>query len=130
MRTIRLLNQSFAGMARNKMRAALVMAGVIVGIAALTGDKDALHPRQPLELAGALQVPVLGLYGAADQGIPVAMVEKFRADLAAAKSPSEIVVYPEAPHGFHADYRPSYRAGPAAEGWKRLLDWFKQHGVV
>ncbi|UCH53347.1 MAG: dienelactone hydrolase family protein [Pseudomonadota bacterium] len=95
----------------------------------LTGDKSELHPNQPLDMAGALKAPVLGLYGAADQGIPVDAVEMFQDDLKAAKSKSEIVVYPEAPHGFHADYRPSYRKEPAEDGWKRLHAWFQQHGV-
>jgi carboxymethylenebutenolidase len=96
----------------------------------LTGDKDALHPQQPMDLAGSLKVPVLGLYGGADQGIPEEVVEMFRNDLKAAKSKSEIVVYPGAPHAFHADYRPSYRKDPAEDGWKKLLAWFKKHGVV
>jgi len=96
----------------------------------LTGDKDALHPQQPMDLAGSIKVPVLGLYGGADQGIPEEVVEMFRDDLKAAKSKSEIVVYPDAPHGFHADYRPSYRKGPAEDGWKKLQEWFKKHGVV
>jgi carboxymethylenebutenolidase len=95
----------------------------------LTGDKDALHPHQPIDLAGAFKAPVLGLYGGADQGIPVEVVEMFQDDLKTAKSKSEIVVYPDAPHGFHADYRPSYRKGPADDGWKRLQAWLKQHGV-
>lgn len=95
----------------------------------LTGDKDELHPKQPLELAGEFKAPVLGLYGGADQGIPVEVVEMFQDDLKTAKSRSEIVVYPDAPHAFHADYRPSYRKGPADDGWKRLQAWFKQHGV-
>ena len=77
-----------------------------------------------------LKAPVLGLYGAADQGIPVEVVEMFQDDLKAARSRSEIVVYPDAPHGFHADYRPSYRQSPADDGWKKLLDWFKRHGVA
>jgi len=96
----------------------------------LTGDKDALHPQQPMDLAGSLKAPVLGLYGGADQGIPEEVVEMFQDDLKAAKSKSAIVVYPEAPHGFHADYRPSYRKDPAEDGWKKLQDWFKKHGVV
>lgn len=96
----------------------------------LTGDKDALHPQQPMDLAGSLKVPVLGLYGGADQGIPEEVVEMFQDDLKAAKSKSEIVIYPDAPHGFQADYRPSYRQGPSEDGWKRLLDWFKKNGVV
>jgi carboxymethylenebutenolidase len=96
----------------------------------LTGDKDALHPQQPMDLAGSLKAPVLGLYGGADQGIPEEVVEMFQDDLKAAKSKSVIVVYPGAPHGFHADYRPSYRKDPAEDGWKKLQDWFKKHGVV
>jgi carboxymethylenebutenolidase len=96
----------------------------------LTGDKDELRPRQPLDLAPSIKAPVLGLYGAEDQGIPVEIVEMMQDDLKAAKSPSEIVIYPDAPHGFHADFRSSYRPGPAQDGWKRLQHWFKKHGVA
>jgi carboxymethylenebutenolidase len=96
----------------------------------LTGDKDELRPRQPLDLAPSIKAPVLGLYGAEDQGIPVEIVEMMQDDLKAAKSPSEIVIYPDAPHGFHADFRSSYRSGPAQDGWKRLQQWFKKHGVA
>jgi carboxymethylenebutenolidase len=96
----------------------------------LTGDKDELRPRQPLDMVQAIKAPVLGLYGAEDQGIPVEIVEMMQDDLKAAKSPSEIVVYPDAPHGFHADFRSSYRPGPAQDGWKRLQEWFKKHGVA
>ena len=77
----------------------------------------------------ALKAPVLGLYGGADQGIPLESVERMRAALKAAGSPSEIVVYPDAPHGFFADYRPTYRADAARDGWKRLLAWFRAHGA-
>lgn len=96
----------------------------------LSGDKDELRPRQPLDLAKSIKAPVLGLYGAEDQGIPVEIVEMMQDDLKAAKSPSEIVIYPDAPHGFHADFRSSYRPGPAQDGWKRLQQWFKKHGVA
>lgn len=96
----------------------------------LAGEKDALHPRQPLELAESLKAPVLGLYGGADSGIPVEMVRRFQAELKNGQKKSEIVIYPEAPHGFHADYRPSYRSGPAADGWKKMQAWFKQHGIT
>jgi carboxymethylenebutenolidase len=96
----------------------------------LTGDKDELRPRQPLDLAPSIKAPVLGLYGAEDQGIPVEIVEMMQDDLKAANSPSEIVIYPDAPHGFHADFRSSYRPGPAQDGWKRLQQWFKKHGVA
>ena len=86
-------------------------------------------PKHPLDIAADLKAPVLGLYGGADQGIPLNTVEQMRARLERAGSGSEIVVYPEAPHGFHADYRPSYRAQTAQDGWRRMQDWFRRHGV-
>lgn len=96
----------------------------------LTGDADPLHPIHPMDLAKSFKAPVLGLYGGADQGIPVDGVEKFKGEISAAGSKSEIVIYPDAPHGFHADYRPSYRQSAAEDGWKRLLAWLKAHGVA
>ena len=95
----------------------------------LTGEMTPLQPKYPLDVAAELKAPVLGLYGGRDQGIPLADVEKMRAALAAAKSPSEIVVFPDAGHGFNADYRPSYRAEDAKEGWRRCLAWFRKHGA-
>jgi carboxymethylenebutenolidase len=95
----------------------------------LVGDRNAMTPRQPVDIAAELKAPVLGLYGGADQGIPVATVEQMKTALRAAKVPTEFVVYPDAPHAFHADYRPSYREGPAKDGWRKLQDWFKKHGV-
>ena len=95
----------------------------------LAGEATALTPSQPIDVAASLKVPVLGLYGAEDQGIPLDTLERMRSALKAAGSASEIVVYPGAPHGFHADYRPSYRKQAAEDGWHRLLDWFKQHGA-
>jgi carboxymethylenebutenolidase len=89
-----------------------------------------LQPVYPVELAPLLKVPVLGLYGEADVGIPVETVEKMRAALkAAGNTTSEIVLYPEAPHAFYADYRPSYRKGAADDGWQKMRDWFTRHGV-
>ncbi|WP_375393332.1 dienelactone hydrolase family protein [uncultured Sphingomonas sp.] len=79
--------------------------------------------------AGELHAPVLGLYGALDQGIPQTDVEAMRAALKAAGKPAEIVVYPDAPHGFHADYRDSYREADAKDGWARLLRHFRANGV-
>ena len=96
----------------------------------LVSAPDPLHPKNPIDLVGDLKAPVLGLYGAEDRGIPVTDVEKMREALKAAKQPSEIVLYPETPHAFNADYRPSYRKGPAEDGWKRMLAWFKQNGVA
>lgn len=95
----------------------------------LVGDKDELHPQQPLDVAESLERPVLGLYGGADTGIPNDTVERMRALLAKGGHGSEIVLYPDAPHGFHADYRPTYREGDARDGWRRLLEWFKKHGA-
>ncbi len=96
----------------------------------LAGKTDELHPKSVLEQANDVKVPVLGLYGGADQGIPVADVEKMQAALKAANKPCEIVLYPDTPHGFNADYRPSYRPEQAKDGWNRLQAWFKQHGVA
>ncbi len=95
----------------------------------LVGDKNDMTPRQPVDIAASLKAPVLGLYGAADQGIPVATVEQMKAALKAAKVPTDWVVYPDTPHAFHADYRATYREGPAKDGWKKMQEWFKKHGV-
>jgi carboxymethylenebutenolidase len=92
-----------------------------------------LTPRQPIDLVDELKAPVLGLYGGKDQGIPVETVEQMRAALKKSKSKdaraSEIIVYPEAGHGFHADYRPSYNKEAATDGWQRLRAWFKKYGA-
>jgi carboxymethylenebutenolidase len=99
----------------------------------LVGNATALTPSHPTALVGKLHAPVLGLYGAADTGIPLDTVDKMKTDLAqgpAAAKASEFVVYPEAPHAFHADYRPSFRKAAAEDGWQRLLAWLKRHGVA
>jgi carboxymethylenebutenolidase len=88
-----------------------------------------LQPKYPIDLAGDLKAPTLGLYGAADQGIPVADVEKMQAACKAAGKTCEFKIYPDTPHGFNADYRPSYREEAAKDGWARMLAWFKDHGV-
>jgi carboxymethylenebutenolidase len=72
----------------------------------------------------------LGLYGGADQGIPVATVDRMRAACKAANKTCELVVYPDAGHAFNADYRPSYRPDAAKDGWARMLAWFRAHGVA
>jgi carboxymethylenebutenolidase len=95
----------------------------------LAGQATELQPKYPLDVAADLKAPVLGLYGGQDQGIPLEDVEKMRAAIAAERQPSEIVVFPEAPHGFHADYRPSYRAADARDAWARCLAWFRRNGV-
>jgi carboxymethylenebutenolidase len=93
------------------------------------GQPTDLTPKHPADIAASLEVPVLGLYGGADQGIPPQSVEQMRAALESGASGSQIVVYEEAPHGFNADYRPSYRKDAATDGWKRMLAWFKSHGA-
>jgi carboxymethylenebutenolidase len=95
----------------------------------LKGEATELQPRYPIDLSGELKAPVLGLYGGQDQGIPLADVEAMRAALKAAGKPSEIVVFPDAGHGFFADYRPSFKADDAADGWARCLAWFRRNGV-
>jgi carboxymethylenebutenolidase len=95
----------------------------------LVGDADELHPKHPIDVAGAIKAPILGLYGEADTGIPVASVEKMRAAIKEAGTTAEIILYPETPHAFFADYRPSYRKEQAEDGWKRMLGWLKKYGV-
>ena len=98
----------------------------------MEGQVTANNPKHPVDLAATLKAPVLGLYGGQDTGIPVTSVNNMKDALtlaasrgnAAAKA-SDFVLYPDAPHAFHADYRSSYRAGPAADGWQRALTWFK-----
>ena len=99
----------------------------------LVGTANDLMPKNPIDLAINLRAPVLGLYGEKDGGIPLDTVEKMKATLAtgnAASKASQFVVYPDAPHAFHADYRPSYRKEAAEDGFKRCLEWFKANGVA
>ena len=99
----------------------------------LVGQSSDLQPKHPVDVAGSINGPVLGLYGGADAGIPLDTVDRMKAALktgSAAAQKSEFVVYEGAPHAFHADYRPSFREGPAADGWKRCVDWFKANGVA
>ncbi|MCJ2027241.1 dienelactone hydrolase family protein [Methylobacterium sp. J-067] len=93
------------------------------------GERTAIQPRTAGDVAGEIHAPLLALYGGADTGIPVASVEAARDAAKAAGKSVELVVYPEAPHGFHADYRPSYRKEAAEDGWARALAFFKAHGV-
>ncbi len=109
-----------------KVKAGVAWYGRLVAPA-----KAALQPAYPAELAPHLKVPVLGLYGGQDASIPAEHVEQMRAALkGAGNTVSEIVVYPEAPHAFYADYRPSYRKEAAEDGWNRMQAWFKKYGVV
>jgi carboxymethylenebutenolidase len=99
----------------------------------LVGDTNALQTSHPVERAAQLNGPVLGLYGGQDQGIPLSTVEQMKTALdkgSAAAKRSQFHVYADAPHAFHADYRPSYRKDAADDGWKRCLDWFAANGVA
>jgi carboxymethylenebutenolidase len=98
----------------------------------LVGQSTALTPKHPVDIAAGVHGPVLGLYGGQDGGIPLTTVNQMKDALAtggAAAKKSAFVVYPDAPHAFHADYRPSYRKGPADDGWKNALAWFKANGL-
>ena len=114
-----------------KVKAAVAWYGRLVG------TPSALLPQNPLDIAGTLKAPVLGLYGGDDSGIPLTTVNQMKDALKeagekgnAAARASEFVVYPAAPHAFHADYRPSYREDAAKDGFRRALAWFKAHGVA
>jgi carboxymethylenebutenolidase len=113
--------------ARNPaVKAAVAWYGRLVGAA------SALQPMHPVDIAAQLHAPVLGLYGGADAGIPQVSVDQMKVALSAG-SPgagrSQFVVYPDTPHAFHADYRPSYRKPAADDGWHRCLDWLRANGV-
>src|SRR5690606_26468110 len=99
----------------------------------LTSQVGPNTPTHPFDVAEKLHAPVLGLHGGKDTGIPLTTVEEMKTRLSfggAASKASEFVVYPDAPHAFHADYRPSYRKEAAEDGWKRCLAWFREHGVA
>ena len=96
----------------------------------LVDPPNPVWPKSPTQLAGEMKAPVIGLYGEADTGIPVATVEAFKAALAADKKTAEFKIYPGAPHGFHADYRPSYRKDAAEDAWSQMQTWFRKYGVL
>lgn len=87
-------------------------------------------PKSPLQLASEMKAPVLGLYGGADTGISVQQIEQMKAALEAAHKTAAFKIYPDAPHGFHADYRPSYRKDAALDAWAQMHDWFVKYGVL
>jgi carboxymethylenebutenolidase len=107
-----------------ELKAAVAWYGAVVG------KTDDPRPLQPIKVVDRLHAPVLGLYGGADTGIPLSTLEQMREAVKKAGKRAEIVVYPDTPHGFNADYRPSYRKEPAEDGWKRLLAWFRDNGVA
>ena len=107
-----------------KVKAGVAWYGRVVG------QPSENTPKHPIDLVKDINAPVLGLYGGADAGIPNDTVDRMREALKAAGKKSEIVTYPDTPHGFNADYRPTYRKQAAEDGWKRLLDWFRRNGVA
>src|SRR5215470_4214341 len=113
--------------AHNKdLKAAVAFYGSLVDPDA----QKAIWPKSPTQLASEVKAPVLGLYGEADQGIPVAQVEAMKSALQGAGKTFEFKIYPGAPHGFHADYRPSYRKEAADDAWQQMTAWFKKHKVL
>lgn len=96
----------------------------------LIDSANPLWPKSPMQLAPEMKAPVLGLYGGADSGIPVAQVDQMKAALEQNKKAAEFRIYPEAPHGFHADYRGSYRKDAAEDAWKQAQAWFRKYGVL
>ncbi len=96
----------------------------------LVDPQNPVWPKSPIQLASEMKAPVLGLYGGADQSIPAGQVEEMKEALKAAGKTAEFKIYPGAPHGFHADYRPSYSKEAAEDAWKRMLDWFKAYKVL
>lgn len=94
----------------------------------------ALQPQSPIDLVAEMTAPVLGLYGGTDTGIPMDTVQHMISALSASANDyakrSKLVVYPDTPHGFNADYRPSYREAQARDGWAKLLAWFREYGVA
>jgi carboxymethylenebutenolidase len=113
--------------AHNKdLKAGVAFYGTVVDPPA----QKSVWPKSPTELAPEMKAPVLGLYGEADQGIPVAQVEAMQAALKSAGKTAEFKIYPGAPHGFHADYRASYRKEAAEDAWNQMIAWFKKYKVL
>jgi carboxymethylenebutenolidase len=108
------------------VKAGVAFYGSLVDPAA----QKAIWPKSPIELASEMKAPVLGLYGGADQGIPPEQVKTMKAALSAAGKTAEFKIYPGAPHGFHADYRPSYTPDAAKDAWKQMTSWFKRWAVL
>ncbi len=105
------------------LRAAVAFYGPVAG------ETSPIQPRTPLDMAAQLKCPLLGLYGGSDESIPQSSVQQAAEKARAAGQTVEIKVFPEAGHGFHADYRDSYNAAAAKQAWSMALDWFRQHGL-
>ncbi len=107
-----------------ELKAAVAFYGILGGKAS---PPSPIKPTNPIDFGGDVKVPVLGLYGGADDNIPLDLVGRMQAELKGGQS--EIVVYPDTPHGFFADYRPSYRPEAAKDAWMKVQNWFKDHGL-
>ncbi len=92
--------------------------------------KNDVQPTMPIDIAANLKVPVIGFYGGLDTGIPQDTVQRMQDILKKGKSKSEIIIYPNAGHGFHADYRPGYNKEAATDAWAKLLAWFDKNGAA
>ena len=108
------------------LKAAVAFYGTLVD----PETQKSIWPKNPIERAPEMKAPVLGLYGDADQGIPVSQVEQMRTALTGAGKTFEIKIYPGAPHGFHADYRASYRKEAAEDAWNQMVSWLKKYQVL
>ncbi len=107
-----------------QLKAAVAWYGPIMG------KPNPIQLERVIDIADKINCPLLGLYGGRDQGIAAADIHAAEEKAKAAGKTVEIVIYSDAPHGFHADYRPSYRQADAEDGWKRTLAWFKRYGVA
>jgi carboxymethylenebutenolidase len=107
-----------------RLKAAVSWYGV------LDGKTSTIQPQTALDVVDKVHCPVLGLYGSKDAANPLPLIHEAEAKAKAAGKTVSIVIYQNAPHGFHADYRPSYREADAKDGWQRALAWFKQYGVA
>jgi len=110
-----------------ELKAAVAFYGILGGAASPTSP---IKPTNPIDFGGDVKVPVLGLYGGADANIPTDLIGRMQAELKQGGGKSEIVVYPDTPHVFFADYRPSYRPEAAKDAWTKVQSWFKDHGVA
>ena len=108
------------------LKAAVAFYGTLVD----PETQKSIWPKNPIERAPEMKAPVLGLYGEADQGIPVAQIEQMKNALTSAGKTFEIKIYPGAPHGFHADYRASYRKEAAEDAWNQMVSWLKRYQVL
>jgi len=95
----------------------------------ISNATNAFQTKSVIDVANKLKTPVIGFYGGKDSGIPLGHVEMMKKEIEAAKGKSEIVVYPNAGHGFNADYRPSYDPAASKDAWSKMLEWFKKNGV-